>query len=335
MGYKDWPNKQGLIFSCGAIAVGAVLGYFLIFPQVAGIIRARNWVETSCTIKTSKAERVDKNKYATSVRYFDYALAYEFKANGRTVVGDRRSFAEEQVGPSSRFEEIAGRYPAGSTQTCYYDPSNPRDAVLDRGFNSTMWIGAIPGTFLVLGLVFLVGNLMVGRVGAYSDMLAPGGVGRLGYYVGGALVLVGVTLSYFLIAKPVTGMFAARNWTAVPCVITGSTVTQRGSGTYRRRTNGSYDWVVNYQYEAGGRTIIRDRVSFWPQLQGRQSAQQARAARYPKGSTHTCYYNPANPDEAVLDRGVTFGAWMVLVALAALGIGVAAIAGTRERLANS
>ncbi len=178
---RCYPKSPGLVFAGGAMAVALLLGYFWVWPPASGIIAARHWVETSCTIGTSKATRVDRNKYQKSIRYFDYALTYTFQVDGRTIVGDRRSFAEELRGQSNRFEEIAARYPAGSTRTCYYNPANPREAVLDRGINSTMWPAAIPLTLFALGLVFFVGNLVAGRSGAYSEMLAPGGANNLGY----------------------------------------------------------------------------------------------------------------------------------------------------------
>jgi hypothetical protein len=146
--------------------------------------------------------------------------------------------------------------------------------------------------------------------------------------IGGVFVIVGLVLSYFLVWKPVAAMVAARSWVATPCVITGSTVERHGSS--RSGARPSYDWFVNYQYEAEGRKIIRDRWSFWPRLQGRENAQEKRAARYPKGMQTTCYYNPAAPDEAVLDRGLTYAAMLLFVPLVAVALGGIAIAAERE-----
>lgn len=154
---------------------------------------------------------------------------------------------------------------------------------------------------------------------------------RLGTIIGSAFVVVGLVLFHFLTFKPIAAMVAARSWVATSCVITGSTVEPHG--TARGGGRGSYNWFVNYKYEVDGRTIIRDRWSFWPLLQGRENAQAKRAARYPKGMETTCYYNPAAPDEAVLDRGLTYSAWLLLVPLVVVGLGVIGI--TEERSGES
>jgi len=145
---------------------------------------------------------------------------------------------------------------------------------------------------------------------------------------GSAFVLAGLALSYFLVWKPVAAMVAARSWVATPCVITGSTVERHGSP--RSGATASYNWFVNYKYVVDGRTMIRDRWSFWPRLQGRENAQAKRAARYPKGTRTTCYYDPAAPDEAVLDRGMTYSAWLLLVPLVMVALGVIVIAADQE-----
>jgi len=67
--------------------------------------------------------------------------------------------------------------------------------------------------------------------------------------------------------------------------------------TYRPR--------IRYQYEVDGNTYQSTRFSYLaPAYSGREGAQEI-VDRYPVGSRHTAYYNPAAPSEAVLHRSVT------------------------------
>jgi hypothetical protein len=47
------------------------------------------------------------------------------------------------------------RFPLGKLVTCYVNPSDPADAVLDRGFSWDILYGLIPLIFLSIGLAGL------------------------------------------------------------------------------------------------------------------------------------------------------------------------------------
>jgi hypothetical protein len=49
--------------------------------------------------------------------------------------------------------EITNRYPPNKPNTCYVNPVNPADAVLNRDFTPTMLIGLFPLLFIVIGIV--------------------------------------------------------------------------------------------------------------------------------------------------------------------------------------
>jgi len=69
------------------------------------------------------------------------------------------------------------------------------------------------------------------------------------------------------------------------------------------RTHYTYHLAVQYEYEVNGQRYVGDRVNIGPvrrNINPRRS--QEILARYPVGGNVTVYYNPANPQEAALER---------------------------------
>ncbi len=61
--------------------------------------------------------------------------------------------------------------------------------------------------------------------------------------------------------------------------------------------------AVKYEYEVNGQLYVGDRVNIGPmQKSVNPRKSQEILARYPVGGNVTVYYNPANPQEAVLER---------------------------------
>jgi hypothetical protein len=145
-------NQPWRWFGPGFLLIGAVLGYFMMWTPLSQMIAARDWTMTQCTIRSSQAVRHGQSarrQTATSSSY-DLEVIYSFQANGRTVIGDRADFAPTLSGRSPSIKNVAARFPVGSTHECYYDPANPRSAVLDR----TPWVRGMSLAFPPLGFLF-------------------------------------------------------------------------------------------------------------------------------------------------------------------------------------
>ena len=95
--------------------------------------------------------------------------------------------------------------------------------------------------------------------------------------------------------------------------------TRDGDGGYMYRPE------VSYSYQAGGADFVGTRPKFGARISLSWSGPAARTTRkYPVGSRVTVWYDPADPQESVLETGVTALAWLSLAAgsiFLALGIG--------------
>jgi hypothetical protein len=85
-----------------------------------------------------------------------------------------------------------------------------------------------------------------------------------------------------------------------------SSVGSEGDTTYEPR--------VGYAYDVGGRAYENARLTFGGQVQdGNPSGAQRTVARYPIGAIVHVFYNPANPQDAVLERRSGVSGFMFLV----------------------
>jgi len=108
----------------------------------------------------------------------------------------------------------------------------------------------------------------------------------------------------------------SKNWPAVPGTITVSQVaiSTDDDGT-------TYYADVQYKYVVNDRWYTADTVNFGEYGSGSRSRVDKIVARYPPGSQAAVYYNPDDPDTAVLEPGVSWGSYFgFLMSLAFLVI---------------
>ncbi len=119
---------------------------------------------------------------------------------------------------------------------------------------------------------------------------------------------------------PLLERWRAADWTPARCTVLDSRVVSgrdsEGDEVHRAK--------VRYRYRVGGRTYkgTRIQLSAWGETSSRARAEEVRD-RYPAGGEVSCFYDPARPENAVLERttsNVLFGLFPLAFFL--LGIGV-------------
>jgi hypothetical protein len=152
---------------------------------------------------------------------------------------------------------------------------------------------------------------------------------------GGCLVLFGLVfvlagLIPFVLqfVGPMLKIQAAKGWTATPCVITSSQVinSRDSDGNYKYRVD------IEYEFQFGGRKYYGNTYQFGPPDSSDFNGRQSIVSQFSNGTHTTCYVNPSNPNESVLNRAISDNVWGGLVTLifVAIGFGIV-IVGVRMK----
>lgn len=113
-------------------------------------------------------------------------------------------------------------------------------------------------------------------------------------------IVLPLLMLYFFFVIPLRRVRSARSWRETPCVIVSSSVSEDATDS------GLYRIVVTYQYDFAGRYYSSSRYSFSPAATSGYRGKKRVAARLAPGITTTCYVNPDNPRDAVIERGLTW-----------------------------
>jgi hypothetical protein len=92
---------------------------------------------------------------------------------------------------------------------------------------------------------------------------------------------------------------ATQSWPSVTGTIKTAEIVENGM----RRGRQKYIAKVQYEYVVNGTTIIGERIAI--NGYGSLLTDESVIAKYATGSTHPVYYDPNDPDSAVLENGVT------------------------------
>ncbi len=213
------------------------------------------------------------------------------------------------------------RWPAGSSATCYLDPHDPAGALLER-----KGTGLVLLLFLPIPLLFV----FIGAAGFYSVVFRVRPKPRVWHpanpiagrrFAAALLLVVGSVLFIAFLLGPVRHAIAARSWRAQECKILRSEVRRRYATT---KGSDAYSPVILYSYAVDDHERRSDTYSFFEYSAGGWASARRITNGYRPGSTVTCYVNPADPDDATLDRNPSLG-WLIgLLPLALLAGGLAA-----------
>jgi hypothetical protein len=135
-------NWGGIVVVLLAGLLMTWLGGFNAYEETIGpalsILAARSWNPVPCTILTNSVQPQPDTRESKT---FVIAVSYSYLVNGTSYRSNRYSFLTE---PSSAFgwrAAVVKNLPPGRTTTCYVDPHDPSQAVIDRDWNSEMWWG--------------------------------------------------------------------------------------------------------------------------------------------------------------------------------------------------
>lgn len=123
---------------------------------IVSAIRSRKQATASQTwsgvpgkvIESRLEKRTSTDGEGSETISYTAVVRYTYSVMGQEYIGDRIAFG---VKPSNRkaADELVSRYPAATPVTVYYNPENPKQAVLER-VSTSGWVQIAVGTVLVI-----------------------------------------------------------------------------------------------------------------------------------------------------------------------------------------
>jgi hypothetical protein len=135
-----------------------------------------------------------------------------------------------------------------------------------------------------------------------------------------ALLICGLVVSTFF-AGPIRKVFQAKSWQHVPCTILSSQTRSPDGGE-------TCSVEVTYEYFVGGERRLGSQYQF---MSGSSSidceGKRTVVGRLAPGTQAVCFVNPADPSDAVIERGFTPEMLFALIPAAFVAFGCAGILG--------
>lgn len=339
-GWRDWragggddlPQGAGFAVAGGlslAVAPFVIPGWLIValiamaIPgSIAGMIvykmhdvrRAAKWPSAQGRIVHSRVRAVRRKQSDGSTTVSNAAdIEYAFSVGGVEHTGKRIGIGEIPAG-SPEVEAALERYRVGTTGPVFYNPDNPKEAVLERDPpTSPAVLYAIAAGVLLVGFVIVIAFTRVSEIIDWLQPYFPPDAFVPGVLFCGATGLV-TLLS--LLSNRHAAMTAARWPTTAGTVLSSEARSRRVLAPGRgNQTMVVWSPLVEYSYRVGARDYHGARVAFGAAVAGGQESADATVARYPAGSAVTVHYDPGNPSFAVLETRVAF-AWPSLLVTA-------------------
>ena len=286
----------------------------------------RNWPSTIGKIIASDVEPYSTDRETGDTRS-SVSIRYSYVVDGKTYRGDRIGWGKKTVMLTPAAESLSARYPVGASVPVFHDPAKPGSALLEpRGQGKSSEMTALV-LFLIIFCVIEISLLPLALLG-YNPS-TPRGMPLFGFFLplaGFAMAISGVA-SYLRLRRLV---LASHDWPKAPGKIVSaavSTVYERNSGDTEstiNRTAKKYRADIQYAYRVGQRDFAAAAISLgWAPLYGFARDAEAVIAKYPAGTKVDVYYDPANPERAVLQPDSRDGVLAPLIFATIFGVGSA------------
>jgi hypothetical protein len=148
-------------FACLCILIGGVGTYIALIRPVMLIVAARSWVPTPCTIIASavKETRSDRGSPLYSIE-----MTYSYVFNRKPEQASQYDvFGISSSSARGWRDAVVDSLPPGRVTTCYVNPRDPSQALIDRDPNLGLLWGLLPPVIFVIGLLLLWGRYVPGQ----------------------------------------------------------------------------------------------------------------------------------------------------------------------------
>ncbi len=156
------------MFSIPFLLIGFGLFYGFTVLPLLHVLAARNWQRTPCVVESSRVVTHSDDDGAT----YSIEVVYRYFCAGREYTSNRYRFTTGTTGGRKSKDRVVAGYPAGSETFCYVNPAAPDEAVIDRGWNAELAIGAFGLLFAAAGGLLFFLSFRTGRKAVADDASA-------------------------------------------------------------------------------------------------------------------------------------------------------------------
>ncbi len=141
-----WGAFFLLVFFGGWLAIA----FFAGGEGVIDYVRAKTWDENVCDVRSAEMVFQNHGTSATRKQMYQIQTTYTYVVDGKEFYGSRYGL-DDRATSEFRRPARAETYLKNNPQvTCYYNPRNPSEAIIDRSFTGNLLIVLFPLTFVVL-----------------------------------------------------------------------------------------------------------------------------------------------------------------------------------------
>lgn len=142
------------------IALVGVLFCWLLFRGYLRAKATRGWEEKQALVVRSEVKETEPvpNGGITFVHDF----LYEYDYAGKNYQGNRIKRVESGSHLRRKIRERVDEYPIGRETTCYVDPANPTQAILEHSTLAPLYTIWFPGLFVIGGIGISAGSIFRG-----------------------------------------------------------------------------------------------------------------------------------------------------------------------------
>jgi hypothetical protein len=316
------------IFFFGIFALVGIVGTVIFARSVWNETRTRLWEATPCTIVHSELKEAKKG-----TRILELSYLYAFRA--RNYTGTQLKPSGNSFDDLTKAQRAARQYRSDQRATCYVNPSEPHESVLEL---TSPWFAVsvlFPLIFAAIGVSGIVW-LWRGKSSSarpLSERAKQTGGGTALRIAGIFFALIGGLFTYLMWLRPWLDTRASTNWIEKPCVIRSS-----GLKTHSGGDGGpTYSIDITYAYVIDGEEFIGTRYDFTNSTSSSRGWRKRVVDAYPPGRKTVCYVNPDDPLDSVLLREMSSDAWFGLLGgvFVLVGVGLFIGGGVAKQRAKS
>jgi len=289
--------------------IGAGVCLFMVANQIYALWMVRNqvaagkvWSRTSGKITNSSLSQPDVlRKGGETDATVD--IRYQYQVSGKSFEGKRIKFGGQGGMTRVMAEQLVAKYPAGAAVDVYYDPRSPAKSALEpRNKTNVAPHVVLLIVFAVISIV-LIAHAIAGKV-----LTNANGMPLFGFLLPLAAILVGVG-AFVQYGMQRQQIGASMRWPTVLGRITdiGIVAEQRqedDDDDSRVRIRTVYRSDVQYAYAVNGREFHSNAWKWgWTAFYPDEASARAPVAKYTVGASVPVFYNPENPEEAILEPG--------------------------------